>query len=200
MIATIPTEPVGLPGLAVLGVGIALFGAGLLVARARRKPQDKVGGQRAAKSWGGILIQMLGIAVIGFGPINVALDPMGGAALGEAAVVAALMAGAIWLFSASSRAMGRNWAIVASTRSDHQLVTSGPFAYVRNPIYVALLLIGFAFAVAYGHYAGLVLGVPLYLLGTMMRVRIEERLLRDQFGGAYDAYCARVKRFVPGIV
>jgi protein-S-isoprenylcysteine O-methyltransferase Ste14 len=41
--------------------------------------------------------------------------------------------------------------------------------------------------------------VPLYALGTWMRVAHEERLLRTQFGAAYDEYAARVKRFVPGV-
>ena len=192
--------PVGLPGLAALGLSFVVFLIALAVARRRTGPRDIGGGQRAGRSWGGIVVQAVGIALVGMGPVRVLLDPLGLPAIAGAIVTALLMTGAIGLFWAASRAMGRNWAIVASTRSDHELVTAGPFARVRNPIYVALFLFMLALAVAYGHYLALVAGMPLYWLGTMMRVRIEERLLRTQFGADYDAYAARVKRFVPGVV
>jgi protein-S-isoprenylcysteine O-methyltransferase Ste14 len=96
--------------------------------------------------------------------------------------------------------MGRNWAVVAQTRSDHALVTSGPFAWVRNPIYLAIFTMQLAFAVAFGHWRALIVGVPLYWLGTWLRVAQEEKLLRAQFGEAYDAYARRVKRFIPGLI
>jgi protein-S-isoprenylcysteine O-methyltransferase Ste14 len=200
MLHMIPLSPVGLPGLAIIAISFVSFVIALLIARRRTGVPDAGQGQRSEKSWGGIAVQTIGIFSVGFGPIMVSLDPLGAPALLQALVVGLFMASAIWLFAASSRAMGSNWAIVASTRSDHELVTSGPFAYVRNPIYVALFLFMIAMAVAYGHYAGLIAGVPLYIIGTMMRVSIEERLLRTQFGTAYDAYAARVKRFVPGLV
>ena len=95
--------------------------------------------------------------------------------------------------------MGRNWSLVARTRADHQLVEAGPFAYIRHPIYSALFLLMPAMALAFGHVAHLVLSVPLYAIGTWLRVGEEERLLRATFGSRYDAYAARVKRFLPGV-
>jgi protein-S-isoprenylcysteine O-methyltransferase Ste14 len=200
MLHMIPLFPVGLPGLAVIAVSFVSFVIALLIARRRAGVRDTGQGQRSEKSWAGIIVQTIGIFAVGFGPVIVSLDPLGTPALLQALVVGLLMVSAIWLFAASSRAMGSNWAIVASTRSDHELVTSGPFAYVRNPIYIALFLFMIAMAVAYGHYAGLIIGVPLYVIGTMMRVTIEEKLLRTQFGAAYDAYVAKVRRFIPGVI
>jgi protein-S-isoprenylcysteine O-methyltransferase Ste14 len=55
-------------------------------------------------------------------------------------------------------------------------------------------------ALAFGHWRGLAIGVPLYWIGTAIRVREEEKLLRAQFGQAYETYAARVKRFVPGLI
>jgi protein-S-isoprenylcysteine O-methyltransferase Ste14 len=118
----------------------------------------------------------------------------------QAAIVLVLSAITCGLFFASKRAMGRNWSVVARTRSDHELVTWGPFAHVRHPIYSALFVWLMAMAVALGHYRGLILGVPLYWIGTVLRIVEEEKLLRAQFGEAYDAYAARVKRFLPGII
>ena len=150
-------------------------------------------------SWIWIAVQGLGIAVAGYGRIDVSLDPLAPKAMIQGLAVFLLMLGAVGLFHASSRTMGKNWSLVARTREDHQLVQSGPFAVVRHPIYVALFLFMVAMAIAYGHSRNLIVAVPIYALATWLRVRHEERLLRGQFGADYDAYAARVKRFVPGV-
>ena len=75
--------------------------------------------------------------------------------------------------------MGAAWSLVARTRSDHRLATTGPFAYVRHPIYSGMALFMFALAIAYGHEWQLLVGVPLFMLGTWLRIREEERLLRE---------------------
>jgi protein-S-isoprenylcysteine O-methyltransferase Ste14 len=192
------SSPVGLPGLAAMAAGFALFLFSLLIARGRSA--SDAGKQRISwRSLIGIAVQGTAIGFAGFGPINVALDPLSGFAIGQALLIALLMAAMIWLFVASARALGRNWSLVARTRSDHQLVTAGPFAHIRHPIYLALFLSMLALAVAFGHPLHLLLSVPLYAMGTGLRVIEEERLLREMFGRAYDDYAATVRRFVPGI-
>jgi protein-S-isoprenylcysteine O-methyltransferase Ste14 len=200
MLHTFPNDTVALPGLAAIMIGFFVFFLALLAARHRatRIATEPIS-QRASITWLWILVQGLGIGVAGFGPVRVELDPMSAKALVEAAIVLVLMLGAVWLFDASSRAMGKNWALVARTLSDHVLVQTGPFAVVRNPIYVALFGFMIAMAIAFGHTRNLIVAVPIYALGTWMRVAHEERLLRTQFGAAYDDYAARVKRFVPGV-
>lgn len=189
--------PVGLPGLAALATGGFAFFVALAVARSRRRRES--GGTRSSRSIAGIVVQGFGIALVFAGPVNVRLDPLGTAALGEAAVVALLMAASVGLFVWSSRVMGRNWSLVARTRSDHELVTSGPFAYVRHPIYVAMAMTMLAASIALGHERALLIGVPLFAIGTWLRISEEERLLRAMFGATYDAYAAGVSRFVPGV-
>jgi protein-S-isoprenylcysteine O-methyltransferase Ste14 len=194
-------DPVGLPGLAVLMLGFVVFIAALMVARMRASKDAAAPiAQKASVTWWWIVVQGIGIGIIGFGPVRVELDWGSTRAIVEAAVVALAMGGAIALFNASSRAMGKNWALVARTRTDHTLVQTGPFAHVRHPIYVALFLYTLAMAIAFGHARNLLIGLPLYLLGTAMRVTHEERLLCTQFGAAYEDYAARVKRFVPGVL
>lgn len=194
-----PTDPVGLPGLAAVMTGFVVFLAALMVARLRTDKVPAPTTQQASITWLWIAVQGVAIGLAGFGRIRVELHPMAALALVEAAVVLLLMFGAIGLFDASSRAMGKNWAIVARTREDHTLVQTGPFALVRHPIYVALFLFMLAMAVAFGHTRNLLLGIPLYAFATWMRISHEERLLKTQFGAAYDDYAARVKRFVPGV-
>ncbi len=82
----------------------------------------------------------------------------------------------VLLFVSASRAMGRNWSLIARTRSDHELITSGPFALVRHPIYLALFVYLFAMALGFGHWRGLIPGVPLFILGTLLRTTQEEKI------------------------
>ncbi|QNA84124.1 isoprenylcysteine carboxylmethyltransferase family protein [Sphingomonas sp. So64.6b] len=192
------SSPVGLPGLAVMATGFALFLLSLLVARSR-SASDAGKQKKSSRSLAGIAVQGIAIGYAGFGPIDVALDPLSPFALGQAILIAILMAMVIGLFLTSARALGRNWSLVARTRSDHSLVIDGPFAHVRHPIYIALFLLMIALAVAFGHPLHLLIGVPLYALGTWLRIAEEERLLREMFGQDYDRYAARVRRFVPGV-
>lgn len=194
------SDPAGLPGLAALMLGFVAFLLALVAARLRAGRGPKVAMARRSNAsiiW--ILGQGVALAIVGSGAIRVTLDPQSSKALTEGFITLALMLGAVLLFHASSRAMGKNWSLVARTREDHQLVQSGPFALVRHPIYVALFLFMLAMAIAYGHTSHLIVGVPVYALATWFRVRHEERILREQFGADYDAYAARVMRFVPGV-
>ncbi len=191
------SDPVGLPGLAVVALGFLAFALAALAARRRRQPETEMAA-RSRRSVLGIAVQAAAFLLATVGPQRVTLDPLGAPALLEAGAVALLYAGYVGLFVSASRAMGRNWSLVARTRQDHELVQSGPFAYLRHPIYTGLFLMMVALAIAFGHARQLLVAVPLYWLGTGLRVR-EERLLRTMFGGAYAAYAARVKRFVPGV-
>lgn len=187
----------GLPALAVLATGFVVFAALVLAVRLKRR--DEEGARRDGRSLLGIMVQGIAFAVCGSGPIAVTLDPLGFPALVLAAATALLLVGAIGLFVWARRTMGRNWSVVARLRQDHALVTAGPFAYVRHPIYVAIALLLLATGVALGHVPRLVVALPLYALGTWLRIRVEEGLLLAEFADAYRDYARRVKRFVPGL-
>ena len=193
----IPTQPVGLPGLIAKMAGGALFFAALVQMRAGK---DGAVCKRSGLSLAGILIQMLAFAATGFGRIDASLPPAGSRAILDAGLVAALMLLSVFLFISATRAMGANWSVVARMREGHELVTSGIFARLRHPIYTGMAAFLAALAIAFGHTTSLILTVPLFVLGTWIRISEEERLLRAEFGGAYDDYAARVKRFVPGVI
>ena len=190
--------PIGAPAPIILFAGLILFG--LLVAIQGGGRRDEVGATRSRLSVLGIMVQVLSFFAVGFGEMTFRYPATSPEAIEQAGVTSLLVAITCGLFAASKRALGRNWSLVARTRADHELVTWGPFAYVRHPIYSALFVWLIAMAVAFGHYWGLIFGVPLYWIGTILRIREEERLLRAQFGADYEAYAARVKRFVPGII
>jgi len=94
--------------------------------------------------------------------------------------------------------LGRNWSPVPTLKEDHELVTSGPYRYVRNPIYTGLLfaLLGSAFAAGFTYYFLLVcfLGVFVY------RVFAEDHLMMEQFPNTYPAYKRRTKALIPFVV
>lgn len=193
-------DPVGLPGLAAMALGLVTFFIALMAARYRATRVAGIADASSSRvSWIWIIMQGLGLAIAGYGRIDVSLDPMSAKAIVEGLATLLLVLGAVGLFDASSRTMGKNWSLVARTREDHQLVRTGPFAVVRHPIYVALFLFMIGMAIAYGHTRNLILAVPVYAVATWLRARLEERLLRHRFGADYDAYAARVKRFVPGV-
>jgi protein-S-isoprenylcysteine O-methyltransferase Ste14 len=105
----------------------------------------------------------------------------------------------------------RCWAVGYSgvtTREDHvtapELVTAGPYAYVRNPLYVGNFITAAGFAIAFtgGNAPAKRLGLIAASLGTMAAVYSvivphEEQYLRSQFGEPYERYCATVPQIVP---
>lgn len=107
----------------------------------------------------------------------------------------------------------RCWAVGFSgvtTREDHviapELVTAGPYAYVRNPLYVGNFITAAGFAVAFtgGNSLGKKIGLIAASLGTMAAVYSiivphEEQYLRSQFGEPYERYCASVPQIVPAL-
>ena len=109
------------------------------------------------------------------------------------------MGGSVGLFAASSRALGRNWSLVARTRTDHELVRSGPYARIRHPIYLGMLLFLLALAVAVGHWIQLLIAVPVFLVGTAIRTRIEDLLLEQSFGDVFREYRSSTPALIPRI-
>lgn len=78
-----------------------------------------------------------------------------------------------------------------------RLVTGGPFAHVRNPIYLASVILGLGMVMLIGDpfLSFLYIAVFIFLYGFI--VPAEERFLRSKFNGAYEAYCRSVPRVLP---
>jgi len=110
-----------------------------------------------------------------------------------------LLALGLLLFHRSHVDLGKNWSITLEVREGHTLVTGGVYSRIRHPMYAALFLYSAGLAMVLpNRVAG-----PAYL-GAMailfaFRLGPEERMLRETFGEAWDAYRARTKRLVPGV-
>lgn len=82
-------------------------------------------------------------------------------------------------------------------RADSPLVQSGPYRLVRHPGYAGFLLLALGMAIGYASWIGLA-AVPVLLLpGLAYRMRVEEKLLTEQFGEAYRQYAKRTRRLIP---
>ncbi len=95
--------------------------------------------------------------------------------------------------------LGRFFTVNVAIRTEHWLITSGPYHYVRHPAYTAVLLVHLGTALCLGNaLSALALTVP--LLATLVnRMRVEEDVLVAGLGQAYRDYMASTKRLIPGI-
>ena len=104
------------------------------------------------------------------------------------------------LFSVwARRHLGRNWSQAVTLKKDHELITSGPYALVRHPIYTGLVLGILGSAVARGEWRGIV-AVALVFVALWRKLRLEEKWMREQFGESYEAYSQKVAALVPYII
>jgi len=101
------------------------------------------------------------------------------------------------LLNWSDRSLGANLSATLQIKPDHTLVTSGPYRWIRHPIYAAGLLFAIAMGLMAANYllAGLFVIPMILLAGT--RMGQEERLMRDRFGREYEHYMQRTGRLLP---
>ncbi len=106
----------------------------------------------------------------------------------------------LWLFRRSHSDLGRNWSASLKMREQHQLVTGGVYRYVRHPMYTSFFLLALAQLLLIPNWlaggAGLLAVLVLYLF----RVTREERMMAEQFGEAYRAYCEKTTRIIPWLL
>ena len=76
------------------------------------------------------------------------------------------------------------------------LVTDGPYAISRNPMYVGMVLAGLGAALITATLAGIILAAAYALIVRYWYIAYEERAMRQQFGERYDAYCRKVGRWL----
>jgi protein-S-isoprenylcysteine O-methyltransferase Ste14 len=167
---------------------------------ARGRVEKETTNSRIITSLFGIVLQGVGFALVwrwhGLTPIP--LMPASYLAQWAIALAAAVFAFASVLFAvAAIRTLGKQWSLVARVVEGHLLVRSGPYRIVRHPIYLAMMGLLIATGVAFGTPLGIGLAMGVYLWGTWLRVRFEERLLWAKFGDSYARYAQEVPALLP---
>lgn len=162
-----------------------------------------VGGRPGSAEWlagvGFVVALALGAAApaLALAGIVEPIEALDGAAAHVAGVALAVAGIALTLYA--QIAMGESWRIGVDPGERTELVTSGPFALVRNPIFSAMIPTGLGLAlmvpsvIALAAFGALVLALEL-----QVRVVEEPYLLRAQ-GRRYREYATRTGRFVPGV-
>jgi protein-S-isoprenylcysteine O-methyltransferase Ste14 len=147
---------------------------------------------------GGWRTRLTGVSAVGVFVIAGVLRNAGDLAVHSvivAAIGAVLFACGIALAVWARRHLGRNWGMPMTQRAEPELVTSGPYRFVRHPIYSGLLVAMLGTALV-DNLLGLIVVAVLvayfYYCGT-----VEERNLTATFPTAYPEYASRTKMLIP---
>lgn len=92
--------------------------------------------------------------------------------------------------------LGRYWSARIALAQDHQLIQTGPYRLVRNPIYFGALVAVIGTAVVIGEIRAII-AFLLALAAFLLKIRQEEKLLRERFGLEYIEYQRKVKSLIP---
>lgn len=112
-----------------------------------------------------------------------------------AALVAAGLALSVW----ARTYLGRNWSGIVTVKADHELVRSGPYRFVRHPIYSGLLVAIIGSAMVRGEWRSVV-AVVIAIVALWRKLRLEERWLGETFGEEYAKYRAEVSALIPFVL
>src|SRR5690348_13960476 len=114
--------------------------------------------------------------------------------IGAAVTVASLLF-AVW----ARHYLGKNWSSEVTIKQGHELITTGPYALVRHPIYTGILG-GFpGAAIALSQVRGVIVFIQVFLV-FWAKLRMEEEWMRSQFGETYTTYAHQTAAPVPYLV
>ena len=170
----------------------------------RKHPPRAREAKRDLTSYLGLVLQAAGYFIVWYIPvrhrqISPVVSGPGWFAWLLAIVTVAVAAASACLVNAAARRLGKQWALAARLVEDHTLIEDGPYRFVRNPIYTGMFGMLLATGLAVTSWIPLLAAAILFAIGTYIRIRIEERLLRGAFGEQFDEYARRVAALIPGI-
>jgi protein-S-isoprenylcysteine O-methyltransferase Ste14 len=114
--------------------------------------------------------------------------------LGAAVTIAGLLF-AVW----AREHLGRNWSRSVTIKQGRDLITTGPYAAVRHPIYTGILAGFLGMAIAMSQVRGFIVFL-LFFLAFWIKLRMEEQWMRSQFGEEYATYAHQTAALVPYVL
>ena len=162
-------------------------------------PRKEAAGQKevakgAGSKWGLLLV------MLGFGTIWAYVRPVG-FEKSSLALITSMILGppSVALAWWAARHLGKQWRFQAAVSEGHELIQSGPYRWIRHPIYASMLGMLLATGAAWTWLPMFIAGICFFIAGTEVRIHSEDRLLAAHFGDAFTAYRSRVRAYIPFI-
>jgi len=105
---------------------------------------------------------------------------------------------AFGLAIAARRTLGRYWSAEITQKTDHELIRTGPYRFVRHPIYTAIIAMFFGTALVSGDLHAF-LGAGVIAVAYARKIRLEERNLDELFGPRYEEYRRETRALIPWV-
>jgi protein-S-isoprenylcysteine O-methyltransferase Ste14 len=99
----------------------------------------------------------------------------------------------VWI---ATRHLGRQWRYTAALRENHELIQTGPYRWLRHPIYASMLGMMLATGFCWTWWPQFIAAIAVFIAGTEIRIRAEDRLLADHFGERFVVYRARTRAYI----
>jgi len=161
----------------------------------RKQAADRVEVAKSASSKWGILLVMVSFALVWS-----YIRPVGFHKSVPSLIASQILAPpAVALAWVSARRLGKQWRYAAALREDHELVQTGPYRFLRHPIYASMFGMQLATGFCWTWWPLFLAAIVFFLVGTEIRIRAEDRLLEGRFQDSFRAYRARTPAYIPFI-
>lgn len=182
---------------------ITLFGSTMSAMLLSRKAKGRISGKgMGLRSSLGIFIITIGLITVGtllWKPIPLYIP--GQTLLGLTVIGAIIYFSGIGLYLWGMGTMRSQFAVSnlfgAELYKEHKLVTSGPFAFVRHPLYIGVILTAIGALLIFKTWA-MAIFTPMSFV-VIGRAEREEELLKQEFGSEWEAYKAKVPKWIPKV-
>ena len=111
-----------------------------------------------------------------------------------------MLCAALFLFYRSHADLGKNWSISLEIRSEHRLVSTGIYRFIRHPMYSSFFLMAVAQLLLLPNWFAGITGLVGVGMLYAFRIRQEERMMMERFGAEYRDYMTRTARLIPWLV
>ena len=174
-------------------LGICWVGWLLAFVQPRKHAAGKKKAVRAPASRWGIFLVMLGFAC------EWAFIQPQGFQKSSASLIASILLGppSVALAWAATRHLDKQWRFEAALSEDHELIRTGPYRWLRHPIYASILGMLLEIGLVRAWWPLLIAGLIFYLTGTEIRIRAEDGLLASRFGEEFAQYKRTTPAYLP---
>jgi protein-S-isoprenylcysteine O-methyltransferase Ste14 len=161
------------------------------------KPSKQAAGQKEvvsapASRWG------IGLVLVSFAFAWAYVRPVGFQKSAAALIASMILCPpSVALAWAATRHLGKQWRYKAALSLDHELIQTGPYRWLRHPIYASMFGMILAVLAAWTWWPMAIGSVIAFIAGTEIRIRAEECLLAGRFGDSFSAYRARTSAYIP---